>query len=249
MKSALYLFTSCLLIVLLYSHVVYAENKVQILLTGSFHGDEVAAKDGDLWYGLVKIEDDFFLKPFKISVQLFHDPIIDEKGKKTGKKVSVSGGEPILLIRGLEGLSERKISKKCTVSNINLVNESFQLFPGRVGSCFMDKREVVIYATANVTQSIEWKKKKPNISNYQIYISTKEAVQKVFSISEGMDLMVDYFPPSLLWSGDIDGDGKVDFIIDTTTHYNVSEISLFLSTLAKKGKVLSEPIIFRSYGC
>jgi len=45
--------------------------------------------------------------------------------------------------------------------------------------------------------------------------------------------------PLLLWYGDLDGDGKTDYLLSDVTHYG-GPIKLFLSSLAEKGKVLKE---------
>lgn len=55
--------------------------------------------------------------------------------------------------------------------------------------------------------------------------------------------------PSLLWAGDLDGDGKLDLIMDTTDNYNVRNVTLFLSTKAKPGKLVEKVVSHESTGC
>lgn len=45
--------------------------------------------------------------------------------------------------------------------------------------------------------------------------------------------------PLLIWYGDIDGDGKTDYLISEVTHYG-GPIKLYLSSLADKNKLLKE---------
>jgi hypothetical protein len=42
---------------------------------------------------------------------------------------------------------------------------------------------------------------------------------------------------SLIFIGDIDGDGAPDFIFDTSNNYELTSVALFLSTKAEKGKI------------
>jgi len=53
----------------------------------------------------------------------------------------------------------------------------------------------------------------------------------------------------LIWVGDLDHDGKLDFIIDTSNHYNVTELRLYLSGQAVKGELLKMVAMRKSTGC
>ncbi|MEL6346286.1 MAG: hypothetical protein AAFV53_24460 [Myxococcota bacterium] len=46
--------------------------------------------------------------------------------------------------------------------------------------------------------------------------------------------------PEILWSGDLDGDGAVDLIIDASTEEGVTERVLYLSTRAHDGALVGE---------
>ncbi len=54
---------------------------------------------------------------------------------------------------------------------------------------------------------------------------------------------------SLIWAGDLDGDGKLDLYVNVTQHYNVSERKLFLSSQAQKGQLVKEIAEFVTTGC
>ena len=54
---------------------------------------------------------------------------------------------------------------------------------------------------------------------------------------------------TLYWVGDLDSDGKLDFYVNVTDHYNVSDKRLFLSTQAETGKLVKEAASFRTTGC
>ena len=53
----------------------------------------------------------------------------------------------------------------------------------------------------------------------------------------------------LLFAGDLDRDGKLDLVFDTTDHYNVARPTLFLSSQARPGELLHEVARTTSVGC
>ena len=55
--------------------------------------------------------------------------------------------------------------------------------------------------------------------------------------------------PFVLWAGDLDLDGRLDLLLDTSDHENVNEMRLFLSSAAKPGQFVSEVALFRQLGC
>ena len=54
---------------------------------------------------------------------------------------------------------------------------------------------------------------------------------------------------SLIWAGDIDGDGTLDLIMDLSTHYNSSNMTLFLSSKAEEGQLLKKVSCISTKGC
>jgi hypothetical protein len=55
--------------------------------------------------------------------------------------------------------------------------------------------------------------------------------------------------PGLVWSGDLDGDRRLDLVLDVTDHDNVSEPTLFLSTRAHQGQAVGRAAALRTTGC
>ena len=52
-----------------------------------------------------------------------------------------------------------------------------------------------------------------------------------------------------MWAGDLDGDGKLDLLLNLSTHYNLDSHRLFLSSMAKKGQLVGEAAVFDAVGC
>jgi hypothetical protein len=87
--------------------------KIKLLETGEgFHGDEIKAKSGEVWLGLFKENNSYFLRSTKIKISRVHDSVIDgyyeeETKQRTGKTVSVKGkNQPIFLLQNAKNLSE-----------------------------------------------------------------------------------------------------------------------------------------------
>jgi len=78
--------------------------------------------------------------------------------------------------------------------------------------------------------------------------------QLVAIYSAYSDVGADFIPaaernPSLLWVGDLDGDERVDLLLDTSDHYNVDEVTLFLSSRRSKGDLVKAVAFSRRVGC
>jgi hypothetical protein len=54
---------------------------------------------------------------------------------------------------------------------------------------------------------------------------------------------------TIIWAGDLDGDNKVDLIIDTSRHYNVMIPTLYLSSKATNGTMVKCVAMHKSVGC
>ncbi len=207
----------------------------EVLEMTSYHAGEVPPNvgKGNPWLGLFQTKDGHYeLKKTKVLLTLVSDPIADDSlDKKTGKKISIDGmGEPIILVRGVSSLKA-----------------------GRVPACGTTKEHIAVGETlkmklgATVSQlRITGKKKDKEIStDYKIVLECGGIKQELYKRAElGVDGR-----PSLLWSGDLDLDGKIDLIMNMTDHYNVRKITLFLSGKAKPGKLVEQVAFIESSGC
>jgi hypothetical protein len=53
----------------------------------------------------------------------------------------------------------------------------------------------------------------------------------------------------VIWAGDIDGDDRLDVLLDTSNHSNGEDTTLYLSSLAAPGQVVKSVASFASFGC
>lgn len=211
-----------------------AAPKGHILELVDYHGDEVTASAKQSWLGLYKDSGGkFTLKPTKISITKVNDPIIDEDPKgRSGKRISVATKEkPIYVISGVAGLKPGPV-----VAGTPLTSDHLDI--GRKIKLKVRSSEATLVVTGR-------KKNADFRTHYKITLESGGIKQQLM---RGEEIGVDT-APSLLWCGDLDGDGKLDLIMDTTDNYNVSNVVLFLSSKAQPGKIVRDVAVQLATGC
>lgn len=204
---------------------IYPESyPLKLLTTGSFHGENVPAKSsGEKWLGLFSTPKGFELLPTKITVNYFHDPIMDnDETIKTGKEVRINEKlQPIFLVKGsipLEtGIVKTVFAGKTKISP-NSQPLSFQL-NGEVGDTY---------------QILIEKRRNQETKYHAVLVFLNGIAQEILPCCVERS-------PELLWAGDLDRDGKLDLLIDLSDHYYASIPTLFLSSPAKQNKII-EPV-------
>ncbi len=210
---------------------------VQILMTGEFAGSYVTAQSGETWYGIYNDDNQFRLVRTKINVEAIHDDMVIEKeGEKTGKKVSTEqSGNPLFLVRGIEGLEER------------VVGAVFQgkkfIFPGEMLRLGEGNSSITVIAFGDIQKpEPRWS---PCYLNYTIQF--REGIHPEYHLlAEYPKLAAFDEIPYLIWAGDLDNDGKLDMFWDLTGHYAVRQYTPFLSSLAKAGEVVAKAAEFKN---
>ncbi len=212
-------------------------NQIEIMSTGEFHGDEVSAIDGKEWFMLYKSKNKFFLQKTKINVDLFVD-IIDNAGETTGKRITTKAtGHAILLLKNIPdsniGEIDTVISQELVFTDTNSATIEYG------GDNYSISMQVKYPYVENTTAQLIFSngKKKQILHEYRTYLENEV-------IHFGDDVA-----PTLIWAGDIDGDKKLDFLMNLTDHYNVSKLSLFLSSNATEAELVGNVADFRSVGC
>lgn len=222
---------------------------MRILQPTLYHGEEIDAKTGETWWGLYQDGEGFTLRPTVIKVDRVYDPMGDEDGEATGKKVTAAGIEqPMLLIHGLPDPKEGPVKSSFSGSRF--------VFPGDYEDLPCDWRsdqddqnsgdDYHLSALGTGLDGKYW----PVITDYNLmlYRNTSngggETQRLTFTERCDMDGR-----PVMLWAGDLDGDGKLDLLMDLTDHYNITALTLFLSTSAKEGEIVGKAAELVTYGC
>lgn len=87
-----------------------------------------------------------------------------------------------------------------------------------------------------------------HVSEYNLYIvrADKSGIRRSSLVSHAS---FDDAMTSILWAGDLDRDGYMDFLIDMSSHYNQRLPTLFLSAPSQDDQVVVRVAEHSSVGC
>lgn len=210
---------------------------VKILIEGRFHKHEVwQGVENKQWMALVMEDSVFRLRPTTIQVQPFFDPVND-KGRQvmSGREVRGTIPNTLLFITGMDRLKEGVVDTVSYPGQVIMPNTAIDLkFKGRT------------YTLAASGDSIQDESSESYaLKNYSWKISGTKGGKKIsqeLASNENFESAI-YV---LLWAGDLDRDGIPDLLVDLSNHYNASEVTLFMSSLADKGKLYKKIATFRT---
>jgi len=201
---------------------------------GSFHGDEISFENNQNVSVLLREGNDFVFKKDQVIISLYEDAIIDNQGEATGKAVSLLSGKDdaeVFLIFGRDDFQEGRVL-------------SAALNPNCMENVIKDDGECVLnFGEENIRMSLLNKMPVDSDDMQKPYVYDLKVV------SEGNETT---FPrvDSILFVGDLDRDGRADFIIDTAAHYNAwIGIDVYLSSYAKEGELVGFAGRLEGLGC
>lgn len=216
---------------------------------GSFHSGEPVATDGESWLGLRIDGDDAALVATIVRVRQIEDVVADDApGQRSGREVTSAQGDVIAMyLRGprLRAGSIERANALPDASETVASMPTYSLdFRGRrhriAAQCDPDP-------VARVDGQAQFACRVVLDSPGQSQVLW--ATTGYFEPGATMPSLGDDAAPTLLFAGDLDGDGRLDLILDTTDHYNVRRPTLFLSTQAAPGELLGIAAQFESVGC
>ncbi len=220
---------------------------VFIMRTGQFHGEEIQAVSGEEWWGLYPSNDGFEVLKTTVRVSDVHDPVIDADAEVSGKLVSVDGdGEPLVLIHGVGNLSEGLVNTAFLGNTFVRLGEYQGLRLGK-GKSYHQGQDSWHLAALGRAEEVG---RGIGIVEYELMLYKnlwsedfeKQRIHRVDSIDlDGA--------PQLLWAGDLDRDGELDLLMDLAYHYNVSVLTLFLSSSSESGFLVKKVAEQTTYGC
>jgi hypothetical protein len=207
------------------SYDVDTNNLVDILQIGDlFHSKEVMEDaENKEWVGLFFNTEKVYVKETKIKTTRVEDPIVDENGQKTGWKVESLSKDSCYLV----------FSKSKFLVNNDLVfyRTNKELKPKDIVTFNLEDIDYKIIVTA---KNMDKKENEMHVDYAISIVSNQDNLAQKIHFKEGE---IDQYA-QLLWIGDLDNDKKPDFIFDISNKSNVSEIAVFLSSKAGKGKIV-----------
>ncbi|MGJ4789464.1 SH3 domain-containing protein [Leptospira koniambonensis] len=176
-----------------------------------YHRDELPFKPDDLadWIAIYNRKGIYSRELIEIEVKREHDSVLDEKKSvKTGYRVSAKD-DPVVLVKGISfKKGSYTINKKNLPSSIGL-GEKYEFTFGN--------NKYVLKSSGEQIDS-------ERVRNYKLTLKKNNNEMIIDSAEERYEV------PSLVFAGDIDGDGELDFIFDLTGHYNLSDLYLYISS-------------------
>ncbi len=188
----------------------------------SYHGHEMPFKTGEEF---LAFNESGALAPVRIRVTREHDPIVDQERENTGKRVALKGfDEYTLILRGRT------------------------LHPGKVTCAKPDYLEPAMDKKLTITlggtkSHVFYRCTKTDCA---FVLETDGVAQKLFSIEKDMLLEVNHI---INFAGDLDHDGRLDLIMNSSRHWNETRPTLFLSTSAKSGQLVGRTAEITMTGC
>jgi hypothetical protein len=229
-----------LLTILILSDVPPAPNAVEIISAGEHHGAEVPANTPGVWFALVADDAGASLRRVRVSVATVKDEIVDEGAEMTGKRVDVSPAvEPIALVRGVRGLRPGRVPTALVKRTVDQSGVSTRL-GGRAYHLSMrcaERSPVEGQRQEDCDLILRFGKIEQVLFTYLAYY---EGNNRVWASER---------QPEVLWAGDVDADGKLDLLLETSNHYNVAEMRLFLSRGASPSALVQELAAHSTTGC
>lgn len=213
----------------------------KVLIVGTFHSDEVwNGADKEKWFGLFRGKTGFYLAETKLKTERINDVVLDDVGQNTGWKVQTANKDTsIILIERLSFFERHTVKRAVLPKN--------RIFPGDTVRTNYLGVDYSLYATGG-------KKKLINdpegfeLWNYKLYITATIKGQIHRSLLAAQPNFDDNMI-SLIFAGDIDGDGILDLVIDTSRHYNATSPTVYLSRPAEKGEIVKPVGGHTSVGC
>jgi hypothetical protein len=226
---------------LLLSLVVMGDvDAVRVHPLGDLHGDETLLGDDERWLALILAADGARMQSVRVGVEAVEDPLLDAAGERTGRRVSVPGSsDEVLLLLAGGRLRAGPVVLATHASGIDLQREPLSIdLPGQPSAQLASRCDPV---TEPAPRCVLWLE--------QAGLRQKLVHYDALPGSDGVLQAGDDAPTAVLFAGDLDGDGRLDLIIDTSEHYNVAQPTLFLSGAAATGELLRAVGRHRRTGC
>lgn len=212
----------------------------QLALPGeAFHGDEVPARDGETWLALAVRDGKARLQPVKLEVKAVSDPLVDDPDDRSARSVAAPGVEALVFLRGIDALKPGDAG--AVLVREQTVSTERPLHLGADAAA----PQITVHCARSAGQT--------EASSCEVSLDDGKTTQVLFRVagerSEVDGRVFDDAVATVTFAGDLDHDGRVDLVIDTSDHYNLSRPTLFLSGAAAPGLLVGRVAQQQLTGC
>ncbi len=220
---------------------------------GTFHSGEAVARQGERWLALTAGDGQSRLTQTRLQVKTIVDEMLDGPGEATGQSVSPGSGQSVDGKAEVVAFIRGPLLRPGPVPQARVDDDSDG---GRGQTLQFEGRRYRLETRCETTGNPDTT---ADVSAYRcrIELSLGDRRQTVIEMdgsrqhnAPGSPVMLgDDASPSLIFAGDLDRDGELDLIFDTSNHYNVSQPTLFLSGAAESDELLHAVAEYSSVGC
>ena len=209
---------------------------------GMFHDGEAVARHGERWFALRVHEGDASLRMARLRVKRVFDVITDAEGEATGHEIDSDVGDVVTYLRG-PGLHAGRVVTAVIEdqSDAGLIAQALSIGDRRyriATRCEADKTTEGTFACA--IDLVEGERRQRLV---------EMSAQSFDNSGDGRLQLGDDASPHVIFAGDLDRDGRLDLIFDTSNHYNLSHPVLFLSGAAEGDQLLHAVAEHDAVGC
>lgn len=195
--------------------LLLAQPQVTMIQPGTFGRALIGSLSGAGWIGLAPGRDGFEWKRYRIQVQV-------RTGKTTVEIIPPEAEEPLFLLRGLPGLAKNAVQTCFDRSETGSLYEQNPILLTCEAGAY---RIEVTNANRKITGA----------GASLLQLSHEGKSQTLFRWDKGLTDQ----PAEVVWVGDLDGDDKVDLLVDH------GALTLYLSSRATAGQLVGRLASFR----
>ncbi|MCK5115535.1 MAG: VCBS repeat-containing protein [Candidatus Aegiribacteria sp.] len=214
----------------------------EILAPGSFHGSEASSRvNGEIWSGVFETGSGYELRLAEMIVEDAIDPYLDRGEERTARLIYAADAviDPYY---DWEYQTDRWSSDDADRLMFFLRPADSVFFKGPLYPVMVDSPDIPPDTTIELGDS-GLSLVATNEGLYLFDGSTSQRLSDVYPNSHGEAV-------SVVWVGDLDGDGKLDLVLDDQPHYAYWVFfRLFLSSEAEPGELVKEVAVFEAAGC